>query len=436
MENEDNEVSQLQPVTVSALTKYLQAKFSRDVHLQHVKLSGELSNVKFHNKGHLYFTLKDEYSRISGMMFAQMFEQVKGDKSFISDGMEVVIEGSIRVYEGTGTYQIYANQITPSGTGILQKEFEKLFDKYKQLGYFDSTHKKTVPKRIHNIAIVTAIDGAAIEDMRKSINSHLPHVKMKLFPTLVQGEKAPKHIAASIQKADSENFDAIIVGRGGGSLEDLWAFNTAEVIEAIFQTNTPIISAVGHEIDTMLSDYVADFRAPTPTAAIYYFDSTDLLMSQIQILKQKAAKQISSMLQLNMQTLHLAQQQLKELDPQYQIERKQNILQLEKLRLLGNTPQTQIDALSISLQQTKQQLESNMVRTLEMQQASLLSNHNKLQLLNPIAQLDRGYALVYDDTKLIKQLSDIQSEFLNIRLSDGEIYVKVVSTNGKDKGKK
>lgn len=421
----------MQTVTVSALTKYLQAKFTRDIHLQHIKLRGQLSNVKFHNKGHLYFTLKDEYARISGVMFSQTLDQIEMKRELITDGMEVELEGSIRVYEGSGTYQVYANKITPSGIGVLQKEFEKLFLKYEELGYFKPEHKKAVPKRVHKLAIITASDGAAIEDIKKSITSHLPHVKITLFPTLVQGEQAPKHIASAVKKADSGNYDTLIVGRGGGSLEDLWAFNSAEVIEAIFQSKTPIISAVGHEVDTMLSDYVADFRAPTPTAAIYYFDSTDLMLSQIETLCQKATLQINNMVQFHMQTFQLAKQQLKELDPQYQVERKLNTVKLEKMRLLAISPQNQIDSLFSLLKQTRHEIETAMEQRLEGQLIDISENTNKLKLLNPIAQLDRGYALVYADEKLVTSINDVQNEFLNIQLRDGEVYVKVVNVDGK-----
>lgn len=416
-------------VSVSALTKYLQAKFTRDVHLQHVKLCGELSNVKFHNKGHLYFTLKDEYSRIAGVAFSQSLSQMNIDQQIIEDGLEVEIEGSVRVYEVSGTYQIYANKITPSGIGFLQKQYEQLLAKYEQLGYFDIKHKQEVPKRIHRLAIITAEDGAAIEDMRKSIINHIPHVEMILFPTLVQGESAPQNIAKAIQKADAKKFDAIIVGRGGGSLEDLWAFNTMEVIEAIFAAQTPIISAVGHEVDTMLSDYVADFRAPTPTAAIYYFDATMIIENQVQAIKQKLIQTLEQMIRFEQQTLQLAVQQLKEKDPKYQVQHKKNILDIDMMRLFNLSPQNYIDSLAIQLSNIKRQIQEYMNSRMNQHTGEVATILNTLNVLNPSAQLNRGYAMVYDENQLITQIGDIKTEFLNIRLRDGQIHVKVVNVD-------
>lgn len=425
----------MEAVSVSALTKYLQAKFTRDIHLQHVKLKGELSNVKFHNKGHLYFTLKDEYARISGIAFANTLTQLKIQPEDLEDGMEVEIEGSVRVYETTGTYQIYTTSLSASGVGFLQKQYNVLFEQYKQSGYFSDEHKIEVPKRIHSLGIITAEDGAAIEDMKKSILSHIPHIAITLFPTLVQGDEAPSSIAKAIQKADKKNIDVLIVGRGGGSLEDLWAFNTASVIEAIYAAKTPIISAVGHEIDTMLSDYTADLRVPTPTAAIYYFASTVSIQADIKQRLESGKQCVQKQIDFQKQTLQLAIQQLRELDPRYQIESKQQALKIEFMRLSAVTPSTLIDTCFINLAQMKQRLKQGVQKSLEQTSSNLKVSTNVLKLLNPEAQLERGYALVYDDENIVTTVSNIKSDLLTVQLSDGKIDVKVVEINGKGKRK-
>lgn len=423
----------LEAVSVSALTKYLQAKFTRDIHLQHVKLRGEISNVKFHNKGHLYFTLKDEYAKISGVIFAQTLNQLQLDTDEIIDGIEVEVEGSIRVYEGNGTYQMYGSQLKRSGIGALQREYERLFVHYKERGYFDDAHKKIVPRHVQKLALITASDGAAIEDMKQSITEHIPHVQMKLFPTLVQGENAPEHIAKAIEKADKGAFDAIIVGRGGGSLEDLWAFNSGAVLEAIYHAKTPIISAVGHEIDTMLSDYVADVRALTPTAAIYYFQATQAMQADILQMQQMATQQMQRRLQLHFQTLQLAKHQLKELDPKYKVERQKAKLEFERLRLSGLSPLLSIEAAFLQLKQIQRQLMNNIEKRMRVYENDFANEYRRLHLLNPKSQLERGYALVYEGEQIITKVADIQDEYLTLQLQDGQIYVKVVEKNGENK---
>lgn len=421
----------MEAVTVSALTKYLQAKFSRDIHLQQIKLRGELSNVKFHNRGHCYFTLKDAHARINGVIFSQILQTIDISEAEIIDGQEVEIEGSVQIYETTGMYQIYVQKITQSGIGILQKEYQKLQLFFEQQGYFDTKHKKEVPKRVHRLALITASDGAAIEDMKKSIAIHLPHVTTSVFSTLVQGENAPKSIASAIAKAEKEHFDAIIVGRGGGSLEDLWAFNTIEVIEAIFNAQTPIISAVGHEVDIMLSDYVADFRAATPTGAIYYFDSTETLINDIKVKKQLLKEKMSEMLQLSQQLLQISKLQLKELDPKHHVERKKGILQMEIFRLQNASPKYFVKEAFRNLNEAKTRLQNAYQQILENKKALLSESENQIHLLNPQAQLQRGYALVYQSGRIVSQTTDVkQEDILKIQLSNGKIYAKVVQKHG------
>lgn len=425
----------MEPVSVSALTKYLQAKFTRDIHLQKVKLRGELSNVKLHHRGHLYFTLKDEYAKISGIAFAQALTNMKMKPEELEDGLEVEIEGSVRVYEGAGSYQIYTTDIVPSGIGFLQKQYNILFEQYQQKGYFLSEHKKIVPKRIQMLGIITAEDGAAIEDMKKSIQQHIPHVAMTIFPTLVQGEAAPEKIAKAIQKANQQHFDALIVGRGGGSLEDLWAFNTVEVIEAIYASQIPIISAVGHEINTMLSDYTADVRVATPTSAIHYFISTSDLKKELQDQMRQLKESVMRKIDTCRQFLQLATQQLKEFDPQYRIQNQSSTLKIDLMRLAAVSPSTLVGQYSVQLEKMRGDVQYMFSKQIEQRQMAVKTTQNMLALLNPSAQLDRGYALVYDQTKIITKLNDVTNELLTIQLKDGKIDVKVVKIHGKSEGK-
>lgn len=420
----------MEAVTVSALTKYLQTKFSRDIHLQNVKLRGELSNVKFHNKGNCYFTLKDSYARISGIMFVSHIEQQGDISEILVDGREVEIEGSIRIYEVSGVYQIYATKIQPSGIGVLQQKFEQLFANYETKGYFSDAHKKEVPQRIERLGLITAHDGAAIEDMIKSIALHLPHVEVNLFSTLVQGEKAPLAIAKAIQKADKQALDALIVGRGGGSLEDLWAFNSEEVIEAIYAANTPIVSAVGHEVDTMLSDYVADYRAATPTAAIYYFNSTSFLKNEILSLEARMKNIIKNQFAEYQQVLQIQKQKLKELDPKHQILQRKQTLKFDIMRLHSANPLQRVHQNQNELILSSAHLNRLLMKKLDIYQNNLQLQHKRLALLNPKAQLNRGYAIVHENNTLISHKKDIQGDMLTVQFVDGEIKVKVVENHG------
>ena len=251
-------------ITVTQLTKYIKYKIDNDANLNEVFLKGEISNFKAHSRGHYYFTLKDEGSRINAIMFASA---TKGIKFIPQDGMKVLVTGKISVFEANGGYQIYVNDMLEDGVGNLYIAFEQLKKKLEMEGLFDPSIKKKITKIPNRVGVVTAPTGAAIKDIISTIKRRWPLVEILLFPSLVQGENAAVDIVKQIKRAENYNLDTLIVGRGGGSIEDLWPFNEEIVARAIYECQIPVISAVGHEIDFTISDFVADLRAPTPTGA-------------------------------------------------------------------------------------------------------------------------------------------------------------------------
>ena len=251
-------------ISVNQLTRYIKYKIDNDINLNEVFLRGEISNFKAHSRGHFYFTLKDEKSRISAIMFSSSTKNIK----FVpQDGMKVLVTGKISVFETTGNYQIYVNEMLEDGVCNLYIAYEQLKKKLDEEGLFKTDHKKPIPKIPNRVGVVTAPTGAAIKDIISTIKRRWPLCEIILFPALVQGEDAHKTIVDQIKNAENFNIDTLIVGRGGGSIEDLWPFNEEDVAIAIYESNIPIISAVGHEIDFTIADYVADLRAPTPTGA-------------------------------------------------------------------------------------------------------------------------------------------------------------------------
>ena len=251
-------------ITISDLNRYIKAKFDVDGNLNNVYLKGEISNFKHHTRGHFYFTLKDESSRIAAVMFNFNASKVNFEPE---DGMKVLVSGRISVYEATGSYQIYVNTMDVDGIGNLYLEYEKLKKKLAAEGLFDQNHKKPIPRFPKTIGIITAPTGAAIRDILSTIKRRYPIAKTILFPALVQGTGSKESIVKQLKKAQEYDLDVIICGRGGGSIEDLWSFNEEIVARAIYESKIPVISAVGHEIDFTIADFVADLRAPTPTGA-------------------------------------------------------------------------------------------------------------------------------------------------------------------------
>ena len=250
--------------TIGEFTRYLKLMFDTSTKMRNVYLKGEISNLKIHTTGHIYFSLKDETSKINAMMFASSAKNLK----FVpAEGMKVLVHGRVSIYEATGNYQIYVSEMEEDGLGNLYIEFEKLKKKLANLGLFDEKHKKPIPKFPKRIGVVTASTGAAIRDIISTIERRYPIAQIYLFSSLVQGEGAKDDIVRNIKRANEFDLDVLIVGRGGGSIEDLWPFNEEDVAYAIYNSEVPIISAVGHEVDFTIADFVADLRAPTPTGA-------------------------------------------------------------------------------------------------------------------------------------------------------------------------
>ena len=250
--------------SVSQVNSYIKNMFTQDFVLNSIYIKGEVSNCKYHTSGHIYFSLKDKGGVISGVMFAGN----RGGLNFtLKEGQNVIALGSVSVYEKSGSYQVYAKQIMLDGAGQLYQKYEELKKELEEMGMFDIMYKQPIPKYATKIGICTASTGAAIQDIRNISSRRNPYVQLYLYPAIVQGENAAASIVQGLRYLDEMDMDVIIVGRGGGSIEDLWAFNEEAVATTIFNMNTPVISAVGHETDTTIADYVADLRAPTPSAA-------------------------------------------------------------------------------------------------------------------------------------------------------------------------
>ena len=259
--------------SVGQVNSYIKNMFTQDFMLGRIYVKGEVSNCKYHTSGHIYFSLKDE----TGMIACVMFAGQRGGLAFrMREGQQVIILGSVNVYERDGRYQLYAKEIILDGAGLLYEKFEKLKQELEEMGMFEQEYKRPIPSFASSVGIVTAPTGAAIRDIIHIASRRNPYVQLYLCPALVQGEDAAESIADGIRRLDAFGVDVIIVGRGGGSIEDLWAFNEEIVARAIFACQTPVISAVGHETDTTIADYVADLRAPTPSAAaelaVYEYD--------------------------------------------------------------------------------------------------------------------------------------------------------------------
>ncbi len=410
-------------ITVGQLNRYLKYKFDQDPNLNQVFLKGEISNFKAHTRGHLYFTIKDETSRINAVMF---YSQASKINFTPEDGMKVLVTGRISVYEATGGYQIYVDDMIQDGVGNLYIEYEKLKKKLASEGLFDASKKRKIPKFPETIGIITAPTGAAIKDILSTIRRRWPITKTILFPSLVQGASAAPEIVKQIKKAQEYDLDVLIVGRGGGSIEDLWCFNDEEVARAIYECKIPVISAVGHEIDFTIADYVADLRAPTPTGAaeMAVANQTDFYnyMRQINL---RLNKSMQNYIKNNRERLDTLKNSyiLKNPISMYQIKEQKfdtlyeklclvmkNLIQNEKTSL-----QNKIDKIPIL---TKHLLERN-----QNQYVSLL---NKLEILNPLLTIKRGYSITKKDDKVITSVKDLKKDdTLQIQLQDGSVLADV-----------
>lgn len=411
-------------ITVTTLNKYLKNKFDTDPNIQTLGLKGEISNFKGHTRGHLYFTLKDEGSRINAVMFSTYASKL----NFVpKDGMKVLVVGRVSVYEPTGGYQIYVNEMMSDGVGNLYLQFEELKKKLSNEGLFDERHKKKIPKFPKKIGIVTAPTGAAIRDILSTIKRRFPSTETILFPALVQGELAAPDIVKQIKRADEYDLDVLIVGRGGGSIEDLWAFNEEIVARAIYDAKTPIISAVGHEIDFTISDFVSDLRAPTPTGAAEMAVPNIIdVKNFINQLNIRLNKDIENIIEFNKKRVDNLKTSYVLSNPLATFEIRE-----QKLDTLIDNLNTKMKYI-INLEEKKL---DNIKKNYTLNNPdSFLNNYNntyelllnKLNLLNPLSVLSKGYSVVTKDMKAIKDIKDINiKDKLDIRLCKGKLNVIV-----------
>lgn len=412
-------------LSVSAITRYLKAKFDVDENLQTVFLKGEISNFKAHTTGHFYFSLKDENSKINAIMFRSNASKVLFKPL---DGMKVLVSGRISVYEAMGSYQIYVDEMLEDGVGNLYVAFEELKKKLQAEGLFNKEHKRNIPKIPKRVGIVTASTGAAIRDIMTTIKRRFPICETILFPTLVQGENAKDDIVRNIERAGNYDLDVLIVGRGGGSIEDLWPFNEEVVARAIYNSKVPVISAVGHEVDFTIADFVADLRAPTPTAA------AELAVPNMSDLK-KHINQLSIRLnesifkKLNYLKLYLDSVKNSYVikNPMIMYENKKQNLDLMNDKL-NNLMIGKVDNFKNCLEKLKKSYVLKSPQLLYKDKIIEVKNIiEKLELLNPLNILKRGYSITYLDSKTLKSVSKVnKDDVLSIRLSDGTISSKVI----------
>lgn len=387
--------------TITELNNYIKAILDNNVYLNKIYLRGEISNFKNHTRGHLYFTLKDENSRLNAVMFYNSAIKLQFKPE---DGMNVLVTGRISSYPAQGSYQIYVEEMELDGIGNLYIEFEKLKEKLYKEGLFNSELKKSLPKYPKRIGIITASTGAAVRDIMSTIKRRYPLCETILFPSLVQGVDAAPNIVEQLKRADNYGLDIIIVGRGGGSIEDLWAFNEEIVARAIFEAKTPIISAVGHEPDFTIADFVADLRAPTPTGAAEMAVPTIL--------------------------------EIRTLIDQFELRLNKNMLNIinTKETYLKNLRNHHILKNPLALYELKEQKLDKLMENANYNIKNILQNKshryemivNTLKLVNPLNILSNGYSLVKSADKVIKKASDLKiGEDIDIRFHEGEIKATV-----------
>lgn len=412
-------------ITVSQLTRYIKYKIDNDIHLNEVFLKGEISNFKAHSRGHFYFTLKDEGSRINAVMFSSSTKNIK----FIpQDGMKVLVTGKISVFEANGGYQIYVNDMLEDGVGNLYIAFEQLKKKLEAEGLFDQSKKKPIPKIPTRVGVVTAPTGAAIKDIISTIKRRWPLTEILLFPSLVQGEQAAEDIVKQIKLSENYQIDTLIVGRGGGSIEDLWPFNEEIVARAIYECQTPVISAVGHEIDFTISDFVADLRAPTPTGAaelaVPAIGDVKNYLNQLQIRLNKA---MQTKLQIN-------RQKLTEITSRYIFENPITIYQTKEMlfdSLLDRLKYSTTNLVNLKEKQFERIKNSyilkNPYQLLDKKANKYLQIVSKLETLSPLLTLKRGYTMTKLNDKVITSSKDVKKkDKLTIEFKDGIINTEVL----------
>jgi exodeoxyribonuclease VII large subunit len=399
-------MDKVKTITVSQINSYIKNMFRQDYVLNKVAVKGEVSNCKYHSSGHLYFTLKDEGGTLSAIMFAGNLKKL----SFkISDGMQIIAYGRIDVYERDGKYQLYVDDIKRDGVGDLYQRYEELKKQFEEMGYFAPEYKRPIPYFSKKIGIVTAETGAAVHDIMNISYRRNPYVSLILYPAQVQGEGAAESIVAGIKTLDEMNLDVIIVGRGGGSIEDLWAFNEAIVAEAIFNAHTPIISAVGHETDFTIADFVADRRAPTPSAA------AELAVADINIIEER--------IEGYRLVLFSAMNKL--------VDEKRHCVDTYTMRLKYLNPISQINEKRVYLDRQRERMDVCFNEILKNNRHKLEVYASKLHGLSPLIKLGQGYSFTENaDGRNVSSVKDAQiGDTLRITVTDGVITSKVESVS-------
>ncbi|UOE54353.1 exodeoxyribonuclease VII large subunit [Bacillus sp. CMF12] len=437
-----------QYLTVNALTKYIKRKFDADPHLQNILVKGEISNFKQHSSGHMYFTLKDEKARILAVMFAGNARTMKFRPE---NGMKVLVRGAISVYDSSGQYQIYVQEMQPDGIGELYLAYEQLKEKLEKEGFFSPAHKKDIPRYPRTVAVITSPTGAAIRDILTTLKRRYPIANILIYPALVQGNQAAPSIVKAITEANSSgDADVLIIGRGGGSIEELWAFNEEAVARAIFMSEIPIISAVGHETDFTIADFVADLRAPTPTGAAemavpHIDDLTERLFNRqsrlIRAMKEQVALQNERLLRVQKSYAFrypqkLYEQKMEQLDKvTEQLMRGSSRLHDLKLEQAENLQKRLVRSHPGQLKDQAKEKNDRLHKLLNRTMANILAAKEKdfarvistLEALSPLKIMDRGYSLAYTEKEtLIKTVSQVKADdMIKLKVSDGTIECKV-----------
>ncbi|MCD8027844.1 MAG: exodeoxyribonuclease VII large subunit [Erysipelotrichaceae bacterium] len=408
-------------LSVYALNRYIKNQFDQDVNLQNIYIKGEISNYRPHPSGHIYFTLKDEHAKINSIMFASFAKKLKFQ---LENGMQVLIHGYVSVYEASGQYQLYVQSMQKDGIGLLHERYEMLKKQLEQEGLFDISHKKDIPSYPKSIAVLSAKQGAAVQDIVRTIHLRFPIVRVFVFPIPVQGKEAYKKIVEVLRSVDKIGFDTIIIARGGGSIEDLWNFNEEDLARCIYACQTPIISGIGHETDFTICDFVSDYRAVTPTAAAIKATPDKMEMS----------RQIN---QLNEQLIYRMNQYLiskkiclDRLQKSYYLTNAEILYSNEILRLM-NLSDHLSHYLKIFEMNNRQLLndninllQQNFIKLLKNKQNTLQQNIISLDALSPLKVMQRGYVLIHHQNTMIKSSSllnkddEIDSKFYEIPLED------------------
>ena len=389
--------------TVKQVNLYIKNMFTQDFMLNRIYVKGEVSNCKYHTSGHIYFSLKDESGTIACIMFAS----ARSGLSFrMREGQKVVVLGSVNVYERDGKYQLYANEIILEGAGLLYEKFEALKQELEEMGMFADEYKQPIPKCAKTVGIVTAPTGAAVRDIIQIASRRNPYVQLILYPALVQGEGAADSIVRGIRMMEKQNVDVMIVGRDGGSIEDLWAFNEEKVARAIFECRVPVISAVGHETDTLISDFVADLRAPTPSAAaeLAVYDYRHVL-EQMEAFFSRMRRQMRLKTMLERRRLEQLELRLKHTHPQQKLnENRQRLLELEN------------------------RLRDRMQMLLEENKYRLAIYTEQIDGLSPLKKLSQGYSYTEladgENVRSVKQVKGGQE--ISVYVTDGKIKARII----------